>query len=259
MTPPPNRPLQVLQAPKLEALLRAIGTGENFNSRCAPAIAFGELPFTTREDLLADRLAHPPFGSALTEPLANYTRFCQTSGTSTGQPMAWIDTPKSWEAMLNCWRWVYRGAQLRKGEDRVFFAFSFGPFLGFWTAFAGFQITFLSMFVAGLQGMPRRVFQFNDAFNLSNQISTGGAYIIGIGMLILLFAIVSSWRSGVPATSNPWGAKTLEWQTETPVPLENFPVLPVVTGDFYDYGVEDPYEAEERAMTAADDVTVGAS
>ena len=131
--------------------------------------------------------------------------------------------------------------------------------IGFWTAFVGFQITFLSMFVAGLQGMPRRVFQFDNAFDLSNQISTAGAYIIGIGMLILLFAVVSSWRSGVPATSNPWGAKTLEWQTETPVPLENFPVLPVVTGDFYDYGVEDPYEAEERAMTAADDVTVGAS
>ena len=155
MTPPPNRPLQVLQAPKLEALLRAIGTGENFNSRCAPAIAFGELPFTTREDLLADRLAHPPFGSALTEPLANYTRFCQTSGTSTGQPMAWIDTPKSWEAMLNCWRWVYRGAQLRKGEDRVFFAFSFGPFLGFWTAFEASATDYLTIPGGGLTSRAR--------------------------------------------------------------------------------------------------------
>lgn len=113
--------------------------------------------------------------------------------------------------------------------------------IGFWTAFAGFQLTFMSMFVAGLQGMPRRVLQFDDAFNMSNWLSTIGAYIIGIGMLIFLGAIISSWRSGALAPSNPWSSKSLEWQTETPVPLENFPVLPVVTSDPYDYGVPDPY------------------
>ncbi len=48
-------------------------------------------------------------------------------------------------------------------------------------------------------------------------------------MLIFLYAIITSWRGGVVASGNPWGAKTLDWQTETPVPLENFPVLPVVT------------------------------
>ena len=112
---------------------------------------------------------------------------------------------------------------------------------GFWTAFFGFQLTFMSMFVAGLQGMPRRVLQFDNAFNISNWLSTIGAFIIGIGMLIFLYAIITSWRHGTIASSNPWGGKTLEWQTETPVPLENFPVLPVVTGDPYDYGVPDPY------------------
>ena len=113
--------------------------------------------------------------------------------------------------------------------------------IGFWTAFFGFQLTFMSMFVAGLQGMPRRVLQFDNAFNMSNWLSTIGAYIIGIGLLIFLYAIITSWRGGKIASSNPWGGKTLEWQTETPVPLENFPVLPVVTGDPYDYGVPDPY------------------
>ena len=101
--------------------------------------------------------------------------------------------------------------------------------IGFWTAFAGFQLTFGSMFVAGLQGMPRRVLQFDNAFNLSNWLSTVGAYIIGIGMLVFLYAIITSWRGGAIASSNPWASKSLEWQTETPVPLENFPVLPVVT------------------------------
>lgn len=114
--------------------------------------------------------------------------------------------------------------------------------IGFWTAFAGFQLTFGSMFVAGLQGMPRRVLQFDNAFNLSNWLSTIGAYIIGIGMLLFLYALITSWRGGAIASSNPWGAKSLEWQTETPVPLENFPVLPVVTSDPYDYGVPDPYD-----------------
>ncbi|MBK9740528.1 MAG: cbb3-type cytochrome c oxidase subunit I [Actinobacteria bacterium] len=129
--------------------------------------------------------------------------------------------------------------------------------IGFWTAFAGFQLTFGSMFVAGLQGMPRRVLQFDDAFNVSNWLSTIGAYTIGIGMLVFLYAIVTSWRSSVLAAANPWGAKTLEWQTETPVPLENFPVLPVVTSDPYGYGVPDPYDEIEEQLTD-EDATVGA-
>jgi len=114
--------------------------------------------------------------------------------------------------------------------------------IGFWVAFFGFQLTFGSMFVAGLQGMPRRVLQFDSAFNISNWLSTIGAFTIGIGMLVFLYAIITSWRGGKPAGSNPWGGKTLEWQTETPVPLENFPVLPIVTSDPYGYGVPDPYD-----------------
>ena len=124
--------------------------------------------------------------------------------------------------------------------------------IGFWVAFFAFQLTFMSMFVAGLQGMPRRVLQFDNAFNVSNWLSTIGAYCIGIGMVIFLFAVITSWRNGKPAPANPWGAKTLEWQTSTPVPLENFPVLPVVTSDPYGYGVPDPYDSVEKKMAEAD-------
>ncbi|MDA9802906.1 cbb3-type cytochrome c oxidase subunit I, partial [bacterium] len=74
--------------------------------------------------------------------------------------------------------------------------------IGLWTAFIGFQITFGSMFVAGLQGQPRRVLQFDNLFNISNWISTIGAYTIGIGMLIFLGAIISSWMYGDKASSN---------------------------------------------------------
>ena len=119
--------------------------------------------------------------------------------------------------------------------------------IGLWTAFAGFQLTFGSMFVAGLQGQPRRVLQFDSMFNISNWISTIGAYTIGIGMLIFMAAIIISWRAGQRASGNPWGSKSLEWQTPTPVPLENFEVLPVVTEKPYNYGVPDPYEQELEA------------
>ena len=113
--------------------------------------------------------------------------------------------------------------------------------IGLWTAFVGFQLTFGSMFVAGLQGQPRRVLQFDNLFNVSNWLSTIGAYTIGIGMLVFLAAIIGSWRHGKPAGGNPWASKSLEWQTPTPVPLENFAVLPVVTERPYNYGVPDPY------------------
>ena len=100
---------------------------------------FGRLPLTTKAELNADQAANPPWGTALTEPLANYTRYCQTS-SSTGRPLRWIDTNESWQWLLECWKAVYRGARVKAGE-RVFFPFSFGPFLGFWAGFeAGPQI-----------------------------------------------------------------------------------------------------------------------
>lgn len=91
------------------------------------------MPFTTKQELIADQLRNPPFGSNLTFPLESYTRFCQTSAT-TGKPMRWLDTPESWNWMLSNWDRVYAAAAVGPA-DRIFFAFSFGPFLGFWTAF----------------------------------------------------------------------------------------------------------------------------
>ncbi len=114
-----------------------------------------QVPPTTKADLLADRLENPPFGSNLTRALHQYTRFCQTSGTSSGQPMAWLDTPESWEAMLTCWRRVYDAAGLVKELDRLFFAFSFGPFLGFWTAYEAAAKDYLIIPGGGLSSQAR--------------------------------------------------------------------------------------------------------
>jgi phenylacetate-CoA ligase len=92
------------------------------------------LPFTTKPELAADQAEHPPYGSALTYPPDRYCRLHQTSGTSTGRPLRWLDCPESWDWLLNCWRISFPVMGLTP-RDRIFFPFSFGPFLGFWSAF----------------------------------------------------------------------------------------------------------------------------
>ncbi len=94
---------------------------------------FARMPFTTKHELAADQQENPPFGTNLTFALSDYTRFHQTSGT-TRRPIHWLDTEDSWQAMLQTWKKVYRAAEVHV-DDHIFFAFSFGPFLGFWTAF----------------------------------------------------------------------------------------------------------------------------
>jgi phenylacetate-CoA ligase len=96
-------------------------------------VKWHDIPFTTKAELLADQEAHPPYGSNLTAPIERYNRLHQTSGSS-GKPLRWLDTHESWWAMLDCWNTIYRVVGLRP-DDRLIFPFSFGPFLGFWTAF----------------------------------------------------------------------------------------------------------------------------
>ena len=110
--------------------------------------------------------------------------------------------------------------------------------VSFWLVFIGVQITFLAMFISGLKGMPRRVASYSLLFEHTNFASTIGAYIIMSGMIVLLVAIITSWNKGEPAGPNPWGANSLEWMVPTPVPLENFEVLPVVTEDPYNFNKE---------------------
>ena len=106
----------------------------------------------------------------------------------------------------------------------------------FWMIAVGIQVTYLAMFYEGFQGMPRRVAYYDPIFLRANQVATGGAYLLMLGWLVMLYAIIHSWRNGKPAPANPWHSKTLEWKVPTPVPLENWLVDPVVTSDPYGYG-----------------------
>jgi phenylacetate-CoA ligase len=97
---------------------------------------FRRLPVTSKHEFAADQVAFPPYGRNLTYPVTDYSRLHQTSGTTTGQPLRWLDTPASWNWLLDCWTIIYRLMNLRP-DDRLCFPFSFGPFLGFWAGFEG--------------------------------------------------------------------------------------------------------------------------
>lgn len=133
------------QIERLRALLAELTPGNRFYTKRlaaegveAPAITSLEefsrrVSFTHKQDLVVDQAVHPPYGTNHTYPLERYTRFCQTSGT-TARPLVILDTPESWQWMLGNWAAIYSAGGLVPG-DRIYFAFSFGPFLGFWTAF----------------------------------------------------------------------------------------------------------------------------
>jgi phenylacetate-CoA ligase len=93
------------------------------------------LPFTTKNELVEDQMRYPPFGTDLTFPPERYIRIHQTSGT-TGKPMYWLDTEESWKWWAECWKVILDAAGVQP-EDRIYFAFSFGPFIGFWAGWEG--------------------------------------------------------------------------------------------------------------------------
>lgn len=143
----PRAELEALQLAKLRALLTELWASNAFyrgrferagvhNPAAVQSLAdLWLLPFTTKSDLVDDQAAHPPFGTDLTYPLARYIKQHQTSGT-TGKPLRWLDTEDSWQWWTRCWAAVYHAAGVVPG-DRIFLAFGFGPFIGFWGAYEG--------------------------------------------------------------------------------------------------------------------------
>ena len=109
-------------------------------------------------------------------------------------------------------------------------------YISFWFVQIGLNVLFMGMFLVGAEGQPRRVASYAEQFAGGNFVSTMGAYTVGIGMLIFLWAIIHSARKGVIAPTNPWGAKTLEWTVPYPAPTENFSEDPIVTSDPYGFG-----------------------
>lgn len=101
--------------------------------------------------------------------------------------------------------------------------------------FIGFNVTFLTQFVVGSKGMPRRYYDYLEQFAPLNQFSTFGSWILGAGILIATVSLLWSLKNGQKATANPWGAAGLEWKTGSPPPLENFHELPEIKHGPYDY------------------------
>lgn len=132
------------QLARLRGMFAAILTGNEFyRSRIAAAEVaqmdsldqLKRIPFTAKTELIEDQQRYPPFGSNLTFRAESYIRVHQTSGT-TGMPMYWLDTEDSWNWWAECWKVVFEAAGVGPG-DRIYFAFSFGPFIGFWSGWEG--------------------------------------------------------------------------------------------------------------------------
>jgi cytochrome c oxidase subunit I len=102
--------------------------------------------------------------------------------------------------------------------------------LSFTLMFVGVMTTFLIQHVIGLDGMPRRVYEYDNVGNLAlyNQISTVGAFILAAGVICTIINVVRSLKVGVVAGPDPWRANTLEWFTTSPPPVNNFDVVPQV-------------------------------
>jgi cytochrome c oxidase subunit I len=107
--------------------------------------------------------------------------------------------------------------------------------LGAMIIFIGFNLTFFPQFVLGYLGMPRRYHMYPPEFQALNVLSTAGATILGVGYLLPLVYLLWSLWYGERASSNPWEATGLEWQTPSPPPPENFAEVPVVTEEPYAY------------------------
>ncbi len=140
--------LEARQLERLRELLSELGSGNPFYAPRLRAAGLGgelaslaefraRMPFTTKADLVEDQSANPPYGTNLTFPRERYVRLHQTSST-TGRPLRWLDTRESWSWMRGSWRTVLRSAGIT-AEDRLLFAFSFGPFIGFWLGFEAAQ------------------------------------------------------------------------------------------------------------------------
>ena len=123
------------------------------------------------------------------------------------------------------------------------------PLLGqihFWLFEIGFLGTFLALFYAGLQGEPRWSANVAPPFATANLIASLFAILIAASVFVTVYNVVITMVRGERATADEWGGKTLEWTVPTPVPLENFEHLPVVTSTPYDYGTPESTEADKE-------------
>ena len=107
----------------------------------------------------------------------------------------------------------------------------------FWLTFLSFNATFFPMHYVGLRGMPRRVFDYDEAFGNLNLFISIASFVLGASFVLFVYNMITSWQRGPIAEANPWHARTLEWQVSSPPPIFNFDEIPQVVGGPYEYGV----------------------
>lgn len=238
--------------PRLANLLKSILPANRFYAQKfanLPLDDWTKLPFTTKDELLASQAAHPPYGELLTYPLERYTRLHQTSGTQ-GTPLRWLDTPESWERMLGSWRTMFQMIGITPA-DRLLFAFSFGPFLGFWTAFeAASRMGCMCLAAGGLSSGARLRMLLDNratvvlctptyALHLAEYAKQQGVRLTGVHSII----VAGEPGGNIPATrariEEAWQARVFDHSGMTEIgPLaiecrENPGGLHIVEDDYY--------------------------
>lgn len=236
---PRNRAaLELTQLERLRALLRAILPANRFYADKFGDVnldaplrleAFRRLPFTTKPELAADQQAHPPYGSIHTFERSRYCRLHQTSGTQ-GRPLRWLDTPESWQWALGCWRQIFGFVGLRP-DDCLFFPFSFGPFLGFWTAFdAATQAGYLCLAGGGMSSGGRLRFLLENEATVVLCTPTYALHLAEVARQEKIDLAAAAVRAvivagepggGIPATRErieaAWGARLFDHSGMTEV------------------------------------------
>ena len=103
----------------------------------------------------------------------------------------------------------------------------------------------------GLQGMPRRYYDYLPRYETGNFLAGFGGYLIAVGIILMLYNLIRSIRQGKPATADPWGGTTLEWSVPSPPPLHNFIDEPKVKDYPYDFS-EVIQRARQKSNARAD-------
>lgn len=269
--------LTMIQLEKLQRLISSVLKGNPFyrgklktaeicdETRFNSLDDYRRLPFTTKEELSTDQTSNPPYGTNHTFSQDQYVRVHQTSGT-TGAPLRWLDTTESWSWWAQCWETVYDAAGVTSA-DRIFFAFSFGPFIGFWSAHEGAErIGALSIPGGGMTSLQRlSAILFNDisvlvctptyALHLAEVAESEGMDIANSSVRATIHAGEpgASLRSTKRRIESAWGAKCydhvgatevgawgFECQAQTGVHLNErefiFEVIDPTTGSYANEG-----------------------
>src|SRR5262245_16619210 len=181
------------------------------------------LPFTTKAELLAAQQAEPPHGGLISYPFGRYVRMHQTSGTTTGQPLRWYDTAESWATILDGWIEKLSFGGIHSG-DVMFFPFSFGPFIGFWSGFeAGVRMGCLCLPGGGMSSSARLRFLLDNAVTVVFCTPTYALRLLEVAAAEGIDLTTSSVRAlivaGEPGGSIPatrrrieagWGARVFD-------------------------------------------------